>query len=465
MLFSSITFLYYFLPAVLLLHFIAPRKLKNFVLLAASLVFYAWGEQRLVVLLGISLAVHYVSGIVIEKFRGKALSKIVLWASSLVSLGMICYYKYMDFFIDTINSVFRADIPLLKIALPIGISFYTFQLISYQIDVYRGMDAEKNIIDFGTYISFFPQLIAGPIVRYCDISKELKDRRVTLAQFSEGTKRFVFGVAKKILIANTLGELTDIFRSSSDLSVLFFWMYAIAFSLYIYFDFSGYSDMAIGLSKMFGFEFPENFNYPFIAKNVTDFWRRWHISLGSWFRDYVYIPLGGSRCKWYRHIFNICVVWALTGLWHGASWNFVLWGLYYALLLIAEKFIFGRWLEKTKILSHIYTILTFVIGFVIFNADTLPQIASDLGGMFGAGAYPLVSTEAVYYLRSYAVPLVVGIIFATPLFRNLLKKADESNKFAPFMMIIEPVFIAALLLFATGSLVDGSFNPFLYFRF
>lgn len=467
MLFSSITFLYYFLPIVLLLHTISPKPLKNTVLLISSLIFYAWGEPRLAVLLVISLIFHFICGLLIEKYKekNKTIAKTVLWISALVSLGMIGYFKYTNFFIDTVNSALGTVIPLLKVSLPIGISFYTFQLVSYQIDVYRGMKAENNIIDFCTFISFFPQLIAGPIVRYVDISKELKERKVTLARFSLGIRRFVFGLAKKILIANTLGELTEIFRASGDLSVLYFWMYAIAFTLYIYYDFSGYSDMAIGLSKMFGFEFPENFNYPYISKTVTEFWRRWHISLGSWFRDYVYFPMGGSRVNWKRHIINIGVVWALTGLWHGASWNFVLWGLYYGVFLIIEKFFLMDFLKKHKIFSHVYTMLATIIGFTIFNATTFPQIAHDLGGLIGLGGHPLVSAEALYYLKSFAVPFIVGAFFATPIAKNAVMKLNENKTANTVLTVVEPIVIVAIVLFVTGSLVDGSFNPFLYFRF
>ena len=343
MLFSSIPFLYYFLPCVLLLYFLAPKRLKNAVLLLASLVFYAWGEPIYVLLMAGSIASGYVLGLLIEKFRAMPLGKLFLIVSVAISLGLLGYFKYVDFFISNFNAVFGLSVPLLRIALPIGISFYTFQLLSYTIDVYRGtVAAQRNFITLAAYIAMFPQLIAGPIVRYSDVAAQLKSRTHSFEKIALGIRRFILGLAKKILIANALGELCDIFRVSGDQSVLFYWLYAIAFTLHIYFDFSGYSDMAIGLGKVFGFDFPENFRFPYISASITEFWRRWHISLGSWFRDYVYIPLGGNRvgkAKWLR---NILVVWLLTGFWHGAAWNFIVWGLLFAVLLVVEKL----WLQK-----------------------------------------------------------------------------------------------------------------------
>lgn len=466
MLFSSIPFLYYFLPAVLLLYFIAPKKLKNTVILLASLFFYAWGEPKYVILMVISITIGYVLGLLIEKFTGKTASKIFLALSVLFSIGALGYFKYADFFISNFNAVTGLSVPLLRIALPIGISFYTFQLLSYTIDVYRGNTAaQKNPIDLAAYISLFPQLIAGPIVRYSDVAAQLKNRTHTFEKTAIGIRRFILGLSKKVLIANALGELCDIFRSSDDKSVMFFWLYAIAFTLHIYFDFSGYSDMAIGLGKMLGFDFMENFRHPYISKSITEFWRRWHISLGSWFRDYVYIPLGGNRVSKPRQFFNILAVWLLTGFWHGAEWNFPLWGLYFAVLLIIEKLWLLEKLKKSKVISHIYVMLLVIISFVIFNADGMGQAFSDLSGMFGFASLPVVSAEAVYYLRSYIVVIIMAIIGATPLpskMITLIKNKKAGNR---VINIAEPVVCVVLILVITAYLVDGSFNPFLYFRF
>ena len=466
MLFSSIPFLYYFLPCVLILYFLAPKRCKNAVLLLASLVFYAWGEPVYVVWMVLSIVLGYILGLLIERFRGKPLSKVFLTLSVVTSLGLLCYFKYVDFFIANFNAVFGLSVPLLKIALPIGISFYTFQLLSYTIDVYRGtVAAQRNFITLAAYIAMFPQLIAGPIVRYSDVAAQLTQRTHSFEKTALGIRRFVLGLAKKILIANALGELCDIFRASGDKSVLFYWLYAIAFTLHIYFDFSGYSDMAIGLGKLFGFDFIENFRYPYISASITEFWRRWHISLGSWFRDYVYIPLGGNRVgrlKWLR---NILVVWLLTGFWHGAAWNFIVWGLMFAALLMLEKLFLHRYLEKTKVLRHVYVLFFVILSFVIFNAADMGQAFSDLGAMFGAGDLPIWSAEWSYYLRSYAVILVLAVVGATPLPQKLLAAVRRSRTGETVLRIAEPVVLAVLLLVMTAYLVDGSFNPFLYFRF
>ena len=466
MLFSSIPFLYYFLPCVLILYFLAPKRCKNAVLLLASLVFYAWGEPVYVVWMALSIVLGYVLGLLIEKFRGKPLSKVFLILSVVTSLGLLGYFKYVDFFIANFNAVFGLSVPLLKIALPIGISFYTFQLLSYTIDVYRGtVAAQRNFITLAAYIAMFPQLIAGPIVRYSDVAAQLTQRTHSFEKIALGIRRFVLGLAKKILIANALGELCDIFRASGDKSVLFYWLYAFAFTLHIYFDFSGYSDMAIGLGKLFGFDFIENFRYPYISASITEFWRRWHISLGSWFRDYVYIPLGGNRVSKLKWLRNILVVWLLTGFWHGAAWNFIVWGLLFAVLLMVEKLFLHRYLEKTKVLRHVYVLFFVILSFVIFNAADMKQAFSDLGAMFGAGGLPLWSAEWSYYLRSYAVILVLAIVGATPLPQKLLATVRRSRPGEVLLRIVEPVFLAVLLLVMTAYLVDGSFNPFLYFRF
>lgn len=465
MLFSGIPFLYYFLPVVLLLYFIAPKCLKNTVLLIASLFFYAWGEPKIVLIMIASILAGYVSGLLIEAFRRKRTAKIVMIISVALQLGCLVYFKYMDFFIGNFNNVFGTEIPLLKIALPVGISFYTFQILSYTVDIYRGEKAQKNPINLATYIAMFPQLIAGPIVRYKDIASELPVRRFTTEDVAFGIRRFVFGLAKKVLLANQLGELCDIFRMSQEKSVLFYWMYAVAFALHIYFDFSGYSDMAIGLGRIFGFHFVENFNYPFVSGSVTEFWRRWHISLGSWFRDYVYIPLGGNRVPKWRWFMNIFIVWMLTGFWHGAAWNFIIWGLFFAVLLVFEKLCFLKTLEKHKILGHFYVILAVLISFVIFNASDMSGAFSDIGGMFGFAKVPFVTTETLYYLRSYAVILILALIGSTPFIKNTVVKLASKPRFGKCLVVAEPLILLVLMLIMTAYLVDGSFNPFLYFRF
>ena len=457
MLFSSIPFLFYFLPCVLLLYAISPKKFKNFTLLVCSLVFYAWGEPRLVLLMLITVLGGYILGLLTEKFNKH--KKLFLTLAVALSLGFLGYFKYVDFFIENINLMTGLSIPLLNVALPIGISFYTFQLLSYNIDVYRGnVPAQRNFVDLATYISLFPQLIAGPIVRYSDVAKQLRNRNHSFDKIALGVRRFVIGLSKKIIIANTLGEICEIFKSSNDKSVLYFWLYAVAFALHIYFDFSGYSDMAIGLGKLFGFDFAENFDYPYISKSITEFWRRWHISLGTWFRDYVYIPLGGSRVGMVRLIINLLIVWMLTGFWHGAEWNFILWGLYFAVLLIVEKLFLLKWLNHSKVISRIYVLLLVVISFVIFNAGSINEAFVYIGGMLGVGDYPLVSTEALYYLKDYLFVLIIAIVGATNFPKYFVTKFKT-------LQWLEPIVLVALLAVSTAYLVDGSFNPFLYFRF
>ncbi len=466
MVFSGIPFLFYFLPITLLLYVIAPKKFKNTVLLIASLVFYAWGEQKLVILFAFSILLGWIFGLLIEKFKKRPLARVFLWTSVLIDLALLAYFKYSNFFIENINAVTGLSMPLLKITLPIGISFYTFQILSYTVDVYRGtVPAQKNLIDFATYVSLFPQLIAGPIVRYSDVALQLRQRKHTVEKTALGIRRLIIGIGKKIIFANAFGELADNFRASTDTSVLYYWLYAAALTLQIYFDFSGYSDMAIGLGKVFGFDFIENFNYPYISRSITEFWRRWHISLGSWFRDYVYIPLGGNRRGAVRQIFNILVVWMLTGFWHGASWNFILWGLFYAVLLICEKLWLKKFLDKTRVFCHIYVMLAVLLGFVLFSADDLPQTISDISGMFAFGRLPLVSAEALYYLRSYAVMIIAAILCATPLPRKCLELISRNDTARRVLNVVEPFALAALLLVSVAFLVDGSFNPFLYFRF
>ncbi|MBQ7341205.1 MAG: MBOAT family protein [Oscillospiraceae bacterium] len=464
MLFSSIPFLYYFLPIVLIVYFAVPKVLKNAVLLLASLVFYAWGEPKYVVLMIASILMFYGCGLAIGKAETKKMKKLWLTVSVVVSLTLLGIFKYADFFVDSFNAATGLSVPLLRLALPIGISFYTFQCLSYTIDVYRGnVPVQKNPISFGAYVALFPQLIAGPIVRYIDVARELNNRTHSWENFVLGLRRFMAGLAKKILLANALGELTNIFRDSGEKSVVFYWLYAIAFALHIYFDFSGYSDMAIGLGKIFGFNFIENFNYPYLSKSVAEFWRRWHMSLGSWFRDYVYIPLGGNRVSKGRWVFNTFVVWALTGLWHGAAWNFVLWGLLYAVFLMIEKWVPA--LQKLPtILRRGYVLLVVLLGFVLFNATDLSQAVADIKGLFGFGNVPFITGETLYYLKSYGVLFILGFVGATPLVKRLHTRLSE-GKWGNALAVLEPVLMAGALLICTAYLVDGSFNPFLYFRF
>ena len=461
MLFSSIPFLYYFLPAVLITYFLAPWKLKNAVLLLFSLVFYGWGESKLVFLMIFTISVFYLCGLAIGRAGEQKWKKFWLWVSVVVSLSLLGLFKYADFFLGSINAVTGLGLPLLKLALPVGISFYTFQCLSYTIDVYRGnAEVQKDPIAFGAYVTLFPQLIAGPIVRYVDVARELKSRTHSWDNIAYGLRRFLVGLGKKVILADNFALLIKLFRESGEPSVLFYWMYAVAFLFNVYFDFSGYSDMAIGLGRIFGFHFLENFNYPYMSGSVTEFWRRWHMSLGSWFRDYVYIPLGGNRVSRGRWVFNILVVWMLTGAWHGAAWNFVLWGLYYAVLLLLEKWVPA--LRKLPgVLSHCYVLLFTVLGFVLFNAESLAQAGGDLTALFGFGGVPLVSAETLYYLRSYAFLFLLGILGATPVVKLGAQRISET-KAGP---VLELLVTAALLLVCTGYLVDGSFSPFLYFRF
>jgi len=461
MLFSSVTFLYYFLPAVLILYFLAPWKLKNTVLLLSSLVFYGWGEPKLLFLMVFTILMFYGCGLMIGRSESQRVKKLWLTVSIVISIGLLGLFKYADFFIDSFNAVTGLSVPLLRLALPVGISFYTFQSLSYTIDVYRGnVPAQKNPISFGAYVALFPQLIAGPIVRYVDVARELNERKHSWEDFCSGLRRFLVGLGKKILIADNFALLMKLFRESEGKSVLFYWLYAAAFMLNIYFDFSGYSDMAIGLGRIFGFRFIENFNYPYLSKSVTEFWRRWHMSLGSWFRDYIYIPMGGNRVNKGRWVFNILTVWMLTGLWHGAAWNFVLWGLMFGILLMVEKWVPA--IQKLPTwLRHGYVLLTVCLSFVLFNAESLTQAVSDMGGMFGFAGVPLANAESLYYLRSYAPLFVMGIVGATPIVRDTARKMGEK----PWGAILEIGMMAVLLLVCSAYLVDGSFSPFLYFRF
>ena len=412
--------------------------------------------------MAVSILLGWLFGLLIGKYRGTARARLFLVLSVAVSLGLLGWFKYADFAVNTLNAL-GLRLPLPHVALPIGISFYTFQILSYTIDVYRG-DAlpQRSLVDFGAYVSMFPQLIAGPIVRYSDVARQLKHRTHSLEKASLGVRRLLIGLGKKVLIANQLGQLTVLFRESRQPSVLYVWVYAAAFALQIYFDFSGYSDMAIGLGKIFGFDLLENFNYPFISRSVSEFWRRWHMSLGGWFRDYLYIPLGGNRVSRPRWALNLLVVWSLTGLWHGAAWNFVLWGLLFALLLALEKLWLGRLMEKLPgWLVRIPVLAVLLVSFVLFNADSLSQALSDTAGMFGLGDLPLTSADTLYHLRSYGPLLLLAMVGATPLPRNAVRRL-EGSRVLPWL---EPVALCALLLAVTAFLVSGSFNPFLYFRF
>ena len=457
MLFSSITFLFYFLPILLIIYFIVPKKFKNLVLFIFSLFFYFYGEPKYGFLLLLSCIINYIMGNLIDKYRKRA--KVFLIIALMYNIGQLIYFKYLDFFIENINNIFNTNIGFMYIVMPIGISFFTFQTISYVVDIYnKKVESSKSFINFATYVCLFPQLVAGPIVRYETISNELKNRKSNFDTFSEGVKRFTIGLAKKVLIANLLGEMCTSLASLPNGSVMSYLFQAVGYTLQIYFDFSGYSDMAIGLGLFFGFHFLENFNYPLVASSITDFWRRWHISLSSFFRDYVYIPLGGNRVSLLKWIRNIFIVWFLTGFWHGASWNFILWGLYFAVILVLEKKIYGKYLNNTKVLKYIYTIGLVVISFVIFNCETIGDIKIFLSSMFGLNNLPLINTETLYYIRSYLVLLIIAIIASTPLLKvigNKIKKLE----------FLEPVIYIGIIILVTAYLVDTSFNPFLYFRF
>ena len=467
MLFSSVSFLYYFLPITLILYFVSKDKYKNIILLLASLFFYFYGEPKYTVLMLISAFSAYIHGILIEKFREKGYSKLFLVSGLVVSLGILIVFKYMDFIIKNINYISNSNIKLLRLVLPIGISFYTFQGLSYIVDVYK-KDAKvcRSFVDFATYVCLFPQLIAGPIVRYTTIEDELKNRTHSFDKFAYGVNRFVVGLAKKVILANNLGMIVDIMTKSNEKSVLSYWMVAIFFSLQIYYDFSGYSDMAIGLGRMFGFDFLENFNYPFISKSIKEFWRRWHISLSSFFRDYVYIPLGGNRVSRGRWIFNLLIVWSLTGLWHGDSWNFILWGLYFALLLIIENLFLQNILSKLPaLIQHIYAKFFIIISFVIFNNENIKDLWSSLYNMFNFRGLDLYNDFSTYYLKSYTVLLIVSVIGATPILKNIIQKINKNVTGQKVISIINPILNIVLLVVVTAYLIDGSFNPFLYFRF
>lgn len=466
MVFSSTIFLCVYLPLVLLGYYICPKKGRNLFLLIVSLVFYAWGEPKYVFLMIFSILVNYIFGRLMDKNRGRQKRmKLLLVLSVVIDLGLLSVFKYTDFIITNVNAIFGSSFDLLNIALPIGISFYTFQAMSYTIDVYRDdVRVQKNLIDFGMYITMFPQLIAGPIVRYADVQDQLADRSVTTADFSEGVMRFVVGLGKKVLLANQMGAVwSEIYALGGDVSALMAWTGAIAYTFQIYFDFSGYSDMAIGLGRMFGFKFPENFRYPYQSVSITDFWRRWHITLSTWFKEYLYIPLGGNRCGLARQALNLLIVWSLTGFWHGAGWNFVMWGLYYFVILFIEKLFLLKALDKLpKLFRHVYALLLIVIGWVIFASDDVSVLLPYLGSMFGANG--AIGGMDVYTLLTKAALLVICCVASTELPKKLfLSAAGAMNEKAAFTL--KSVLTIALLALSMILLIGDSYNPFLYFRF
>ena len=462
MVFTSINFLYYFLPTVLILYFIVPKKYKNLLLLISSLLFYFYGEPKYIILMIIEIVLAYFEARLIEKYK----SKEIFIFSIFIHVLLLCIFKYTNFLITNINGIFNTNISLLNIVLPIGISFYTFQIISYLVDVYKEkVKAQKNFISLATYVSLFPQLIAGPIVRYETINDELDNRKQTFNDFSSGISRFIIGLSKKVLIANILGELCNIFILSNEKTVLFYWIYGISYSLQIYFDFSAYSDMAIGLGRMFGFHFMENFDYPYISKSITEFWRRWHISLSSWFKDYVYIPLGGSREGTFKLIRNILIVWLLTGLWHGSEWTFVIWGMFIGILLVIEKLLLNKYIEKLpSIVRRIYTLFIIMMSFIIFSGSNINESFNNIVGLFNF-SNPFINKFTIHYLKDYGLVLIIAIFLSTPILKNTIIKLKENKKINNIINILDIIVLLILLVIVTSYLIDSSYNPFLYFRF
>ena len=463
MLFTSITFLYYFLPLVLIFYFITPKKYRNIILLISSIIFYAYGEPKYVFLMLLEIIISYYGAILIDKYPRYKETILAIFIT--IHLGLLCIFKYTNFLISNINNIFNSNISHLNIIMPIGISFYTFQIISYLVDVYRKkVPPQKNILTLATYISLFPQLIAGPIVRYKDINEELKNRTITLEDTSYGFRRFIIGLAKKVIIANSLGELFNILNNNVPISLASTWLKSLSYMLQIYFDFSAYSDMAIGLGCIFGFHFLENFNYPYISKSITEFWRRWHISLGSWFKDYLYIPLGGSRRGPLILIRNILIVWFLTGLWHGASWNFIIWGLYFGLILLIEKLFLKKYFSKVPaIFKHIYVLFIVLISFIIFNSTTIDEAITTIKNLFISNS--LINSGTIYYLKSYLPLILISLIGATPLIKNIYTKLSKNKTLNKILNILEPIYLIILLIIVTAYLIDSTYNPFLYFRF
>ncbi len=466
MVFSSAAFLFYFLPITLLCYYICPLRLKNLLLVIASLVFYAWGEPTYILIMLFSTVFDYINGRLIGIFQDKGKdksAKAVMIVSVVGNLGILCFFKYTNLFLDTVQSLTGMAVPVLTIALPIGISFYTFQTMSYTLDVYRKrILPQKNIIAFATYVTCFPQLVAGPIVRYIDLEAQLEDRRTSMEDIAQGCRRFCIGISKKVLLANSAGAIWDAIKvmDMSSLPVATAWIGAVCFTFQIYFDFSGYSDMAIGLGKMFGFTFPENFNLPYISKSITEFWRRWHISLSTWFKEYVYIPLGGNRKGVARQIINLLIVWALTGFWHGAAYNFLLWGLYYGLLLIIEKFVLSKVLKKLpSFFAHLYTMFFVIMGWVLFACDDFMLLSSYFKALFGLSCTSFANGETLYILSSHFVLLILCVVFSSSLPRWI----DE--RYLQRHVLIKDIVIFLLFLVSLCFIIGSSYNPFLYFRF
>lgn len=470
MVFSSLVFLFVFLPITLLFYFIVPRKYRNFILLIVSLIFYAWGEPVYIVLMLFSTVIDFINGLLVEKYadQPKKAKKVVIFAV-IVNLSLLTFFKYSGFIVSNVNALMGTTFTVPDIALPIGISFYTFQTMSYTIDVFRkDAPAQKNIINLGAYVTMFPQLIAGPIVRYQTVAEQLNHRKETQTLFASGVERFVIGLGKKVLLANNIGLLWSQISSMaiSELTVMTSWLGVIAFGLQIYFDFSGYSDMAIGLGRMFGFQLLENFNYPYISQSITEFWRRWHISLGTWFRDYVYIPLGGNRKGKRRTYLNVFIVWFLTGLWHGASWNFILWGLYFGIIITIEKVFLMKWLSYApRLIRHLYTLVLLIIGWGLFAFENLSYLKDYLRVMFGLKEVALYDQVTLYYLMTNGVLLIILVIASTPLAKQMYQKLKQSKRGELLDVVLSPIVCLLILILSTAYLVDSSYNPFLYFRF
>ncbi len=465
MVFSSLIFMFVYLPIVLLIYYILPKKFRNFFLLIADLFFYGWGEPVLVLLMIFSIVVNWIAGILIDKTDSKKKKNLILILSVIIDLGMLGFFKYTGLITNTIRMILPgANIPLLEIPLPIGISFYTFQIMSYTIDVYRGnTPVQKNIVSFGTYVSLFPQLIAGPIVKYSDVDKQLSERNENPDLFARGVRLFMLGLIRKVLFANSMGLLWDTMREMKDGGMLASWVGIIAYTLQIYYDFSGYSEMARGLGNMIGFEFVKNFDYPYISKSITEFWRRWHISLGTWFKEYVYIPLGGNKKGKARQIINILIVWALTGFWHGASWNFLLWGAYFGVILILEKLFLLKALDKLpSFVSHIYSLILIVFGWALFyfsdDVGGFKALAEFIPTLFTGG---LVSADALHDIIAFLPILILGMICSTPIIRKIYDRLKDRKGFTVF----EAIAIIVFLVICTASLVSSDYNPFLYFKF
>lgn len=454
MVFSSLTFIYFFLPLLFLIYFITPNRLKGLILIIFSLLFYFYGEGKFILILLISSILNYLLS---KKITN---NKKLLVFGIIINLLPLLYFKYTNFIFQNINVLFNTNLVIKNIIMPIGISFFTFQNISYLVDVYKNKkEKANNLFDYLLYITFFAQLVAGPIVRFSEIKSDINNRKLNFSNLYLGIKRFIIGLSKKVIIANNIGILINILTNMADKSVILYWLLALSYTIQIYFDFSGYSDMAIGLGKMFNFNFLENFNYPIIAKSITDFWRRWHISLSRWFKDYIYIPLGGNRGSKLKLIRNIVIVWILTGLWHGASWNFILWGVYFGIILIIEKLCLKKFLDNHKIFAHFYSSILIIISFVIFNITDIKNLSLFFKSMFGFSNIPFINFNTLYYLKSYSLLLIISIICATPILKCIKENGQK------VISLLEPIIYIVLLFIATSYLVDSTFNPFIYFRF